>query len=322
MSCCAPGAEAALLLDGSGSSSNPANELLLASRDLGDGTRQTDLSVPGVHCAACIASVERSLSALPGVEFARVNLSMKRATVRWRAIEGPPDLIGALRTAGYDAHPFTSESGSRDPEYARLIRALAVAGFCAMNIMLLSVSVWAGADGGTRQAFHWISAALALPAILYSGRIFFSSAYSALRHGRTNMDVPISVGVLMAFGLSLYDTLQNGPYAYFDAATSLLFFLLIGRTLDHVMRERARSAVAGLAQACAAWRDRSRRRWHSDATCRLAKSSQARPYALPRATEFPSTGSWRRGLPSLIARWFRARRRPDTPDRVRRSRPA
>ena len=249
MSCCAPGAEAAVLVSGNAPVSHPANELLLASRDLGAGVRQTDLSVPGIHCAACMASVEKALSALSGVEFARVNLSMKRATVKWRATEGgPPDLIGALRTAGYDAHPFAIESDVRDPEYSRLIRALAVAGFCAMNIMLLSVSVWSGADGGTRQAFHWISAALALPAICYSGRIFFSSAWSALRRGRTNMDVPISIGVLMAFGLSLYDTLHNGPYAYFDAATSLLFFLLIGRTLDHVMREKARSAVAGLAR--------------------------------------------------------------------------
>ncbi|WP_201860551.1 heavy metal translocating P-type ATPase [Microvirga soli] len=248
MTCCAP-VDVQAVLQASGQTSVTLNELRLASRDLGDGTRQSDLSVPGIHCAACIAAVERTLSRLPGVEAARVNLSMKRVAVTWRTSDGtPPDLIGTLRRIGYEAHLFALEQEARDPELARLVKALAVAGFCAMNIMLMSVSVWSGADAGSRQAFHLISALLALSALIYSGRVFYASAWSALRHSRTNMDVPVSVGVTLAFALSLYDTLHNAPHAYFDAATSLLFFLLIGRTLDHMMRERARSAVAGLAR--------------------------------------------------------------------------
>ena len=226
-----------------------AEEILLASRDLGDGTRQTDLSVPGMRCGGCMAAVEKTLAALEGVAHARVNLSTKRVTVRWRKVgDAAPDVIGALERRGYPAHLFSFDTDAKDPELSRLLKALAVAGFCAMNIMLLSVSVWFGADEATRQAFHLVSAALAFPAILYSGRIFYLSAWSALRHGRTNMDVPISIGVTLAFGLSLYDTLHGAPHAYFDAATTLLFFLLIGRTLDHVMREKARSAVSGLAR--------------------------------------------------------------------------
>ena len=224
-------------------------EILLASRDLGDGTRQTDLSVPGMRCGGCMAAVEKTLAALEGVANARVNLSTRRVAVRWHTVGGAtPDLIGALERIGYPAHLFSFETDAKDPELSRLLKALALAGFCAMNIMLLSVSVWLGADEGTRQAFHLISASLAFPAILYSGRIFYLSAWSALRHGRTNMDVPISIGVTLAFGLSLYDTLHGAPHAYFDAATTLLFFLLIGRTLDHVMRAKARSAVSGLAK--------------------------------------------------------------------------
>ncbi|SCZ13662.1 cation-translocating P-type ATPase [Microvirga guangxiensis] len=246
MTCCAP---IGVSPDALRQPEAALEEIRLASRDLGNGTRQSDLSVPGVKCAACIAAVERTLAKLPGVEAARVNLSTKRVAVRWNTLEGnTPDLIGALRGIGYEAHLFAPEQDAKDPELAQLVRALAVAGFCAMNIMLLSVSVWSGADADTRQAFHLISALLALPALVYSGRIFYASAWSALRHGRTNMDVPISIGVSLAFALSLYDTLHNAPHAYFDAATSLLFFLLIGRTLDHVMRERARSAVAGLAR--------------------------------------------------------------------------
>jgi Cu2+-exporting ATPase len=237
------------VLGNTGHPGSSLEELRLASRDLGDGTRQSDLSVPRIHCAACIAAVERTLSRLPGVQTARVNLSMKRVAVTWRTDDGmAPDLIGTLRGIGYEAHLFAIDQNASDPELARLVKALALAGFCAMNIMMLSVSVWSGADASSRQAFHFISALLALPALSYSGRVFYASAWSALRHGRTNMDVPISIGVTLAFALSLYDTAHNAPHAYFDAATSLLFFLLIGRTLDHVMREKARSAVAGLAR--------------------------------------------------------------------------
>lgn len=225
------------------------NDQLLASRDLGNGLRQSDLSVPGMHCGGCIASIEKMFAALPGVTAARVNLSLKRVSVKWQAAAHPqPDLIAALNKLGYDAHPFSPDEQEQDPEFKRLIRALAVSGFAAMNIMLLSVSVWSGADGATRHTFHLLSAVIAIPAVAFAGQVFFRSAWSALRHGRSNMDVPISVGVLLALALSLYDTAQNAPHAYFDAATSLLFFLLIGRTLDHSMRRKARSTVSGLAR--------------------------------------------------------------------------
>ncbi|MCU4180820.1 heavy metal translocating P-type ATPase [Bosea sp. BH3] len=241
MSCCAP----PMALDGAPDPSAAPQEIRLASRDLGNGLRQSDLSVPGIHCAACIRAVETGLARLPGVAQVRVNLSTRRVAVQWQGDEAP-ELLTALAGLGYSGHLFESEAEEKDPERDRLIRAVAVAGFCAMNIMLLSVSVWSGAEAETRQAFHWISGALALPCLIYSGRIFFTSAWAVLRRGRTNMDVPISVGICLAFGLSLYDTIHDGPHAYFDAATSLIFFLLIGRTLDHLMHEKARAAVRGL----------------------------------------------------------------------------
>ena len=241
MSCCAP----PLPLDGAPDPSAARQEIRLASRDLGNGLRQSDLSVPGLHCAACIRAVETGLARLPGVAQVRVNLSTRRVAVQWRGEEAP-ELLTALAGLGYPGHLFESEADGKDPERDRLMRALAVSGFCAMNIMLLSVSVWSGAEPETRRAFHWISGALALPCLIYSGRIFFDSAWAVLRRGRTNMDVPISIGICLAFGLSLYDTIHDGPHAYFDAATSLIFFLLIGRTLDHLMHEKARAAVRGL----------------------------------------------------------------------------
>ncbi|WLR91314.1 heavy metal translocating P-type ATPase [Shinella zoogloeoides] len=219
----------------------------MASRDIGGGRRQSVLSVPAMHCAACIGAVESALARVPGVERARANLSLRRVTIDWKQDgSAAPDIVGALAAIGYDANLPATEIDGEDPALAGLVRALAVAGFCSMNIMLLSVSVWSGADGATRQTFHVVSALLALPAVFYAGAGFYRSAWRALSHGRTNMDVPISVGILLTFALSLYDTATNAPHAYFEAATSLIFVLLVGRVLDHAMRGKARSAVAAL----------------------------------------------------------------------------
>ena len=247
MSCCAPGAET--VLDASVNS----EELWLASRDLGDGRRSLDLSVPDVHCGACISTIEHALRNTVGVERARVNLSTKRVSVTFRERTGanrtdPAEMVRAIEKVGYPAHLFQDAPEKNDALRNQLIIAVAVAGFAATNIMLLSVSVWSGADAATRDMFHWISAMIAAPALVFSGRFFFASAWNALKHGHSNMDVPISLAISLSYGVSLWETINHGEHAWFDATASLLFFLLIGRTLDHVMRDRARSAVLGLAR--------------------------------------------------------------------------
>src|SRR5690606_7294471 len=113
--------------------------------------------------------------------------------------------------------------------------------------MMLSVAVWAGADAAARDMFRWISALIALPTLLYSRRIVFEPAIHALRHGRANMDVPLSIGVTLALGLGLFATPTHGHHADLDASGPLLSFLLTGRTPDRARRAEARSAVEGLA---------------------------------------------------------------------------
>ncbi|RWH66310.1 cation-translocating P-type ATPase [Mesorhizobium sp.] len=248
MSCCAPGAEMALEVTATATPSS--EEIKLASRSLGSDMHQTDLSVPTVHCGACIQAIEAALGGVENVESARVNLSTKRVSVRWHGDIVPP-LFAVLGRLGYQAHLFDPEVHEKDRTLSELIRAVAVAGFAAGNIMLLSVSVWSGAEGPTRDLFHWLSALIAIPALAFAGGIYYRSAANALSHGRMNMDVPIAVGVSLAYAMSLYETITHGEHAYFDASVSLLFFLLIGRTLDHVMRERARTAVDGLSRLAA-----------------------------------------------------------------------
>ena len=204
-------------------------------------------TVPGMRCAGCIGKIERGLAAVPGVATARVNFSAKRVAVSHAPGLDDDALIGELRKLGFDAtRAAENPLGRDDAETRRLVRALGVAGFGMMNIMLLSVSIWSGADPDTRAMFHWLSALIAVPVVAYAGRPFFDSAVMALRHRRTNMDVPISIGVILATGLSLWETATGGAHAYFDGAVMLLFFLLAGRALDAAMRGRARSGIAAL----------------------------------------------------------------------------
>ncbi|MDB6182076.1 heavy metal translocating P-type ATPase [Paracoccus fistulariae] len=205
------------------------------------------LSVPGIHCGGCVASIERALNARPDVVSARVNLTLKQARILLpRADSDPGPIIDALGAMGFKASPADTVDQPRDDIGPSLLRATAVAGFGAANIMLLSVGVWSGAEGATRETFHLVAALIAVPVVAYAGRPFFRSALAALRARRLNMDVPIALAILLATALSLFELARGGEHVFFDAAVTLLFFLLGGRYLDHMMRQRARSAVSGL----------------------------------------------------------------------------
>lgn len=208
---------------------------------------ETDFAVPDIRCAGCISKLENGLILNSGIAAARVNFTAKRVKLSYLPGMKMPDLIGAFNLLGFEAHAIgNGPLNSDDGDSHALLKAMAIAGFAMMNIMLLSVSIWSGAGGVTRDMFHWISALIAVPSIAYSGQPFFRSAWRALRHRHTNMDVPISIGVLLTTLLSLYETATSGAYAYFDGAVMLLFFLLAGRWLDSVMRDRARDGVTSL----------------------------------------------------------------------------
>ncbi|SNS36004.1 heavy metal translocating P-type ATPase [Antarctobacter heliothermus] len=217
------------------------------------------LSLPTIHCAACMSSVERALNAFPGIRSARVNLTLKRVSIEAAPDLTAADVIPVVEGAGYEAHELDNSALSAtatDKAGRDLLMRLAVAGFASMNVMLLSVAVWSGAEGPTRDLFHWISAAIVLPTVAFSGMPFFRNAWTALSARRLNMDVPISLAILLAVGTSLWETSLSGEHAYFDAAITLTFFLLTGRYLDHRTRSVARSAAEELAalEVPRAWR--------------------------------------------------------------------
>ncbi len=219
-----------------------------------DGTSGMDVAVEGITCGACIGRIEHAVKSLPGVTEARVNYSNRRLHVAWSdALDEPARIFEALRANGYRGHPFVPLRAEEEEaaETRRLTRCLAVAGFAAMNVMLLSVSVWSGnvtdITPETRDFFHWASALIALPAGAYAGQPFFTSAWVALRAGTLNMNVPISLGVILALGMSVVETANHAEHAYFDSALMLLFFLLVGRALEHAMRRKTRATAGNLA---------------------------------------------------------------------------
>ncbi|TCL08079.1 Cu2+-exporting ATPase [Shimia isoporae] len=232
----------------------PACDAAPAAAALADAAPLPDariaLSVPAVHCAACISTVEGALARHPGVKSARVNLTLKRASVEADAEVSAAELAEVLAKAGYEAHELdagTLSATENDKAGRDLLMRLAVAGFASMNVMLLSISVWSGAEAATRDLFHWISAAIALPTIIFSGKPFYVHAWNALKNRRLNMDVPIVLAIVLAVVTSLWETSLSGEHAYFDAALALVFFLLAGRYLDHRTRAVARSAAEELA---------------------------------------------------------------------------
>lgn len=220
-----------------------------------DGAHTLHLLVDGLHCPSCVAIIEGALKKESEVTGARLNLSTRRLNVSWR---GLPQLgerwITLINGMGYRAVPFdpaTSETAEKKEEKL-LLRCLAVAGFASGNLMLFSVPLWSSDSlemgEATRTFLHWVQALIAIPAIAYCGLPFYRSAWKALKTWHTNMDVPISVAVILATLMSIYETATLGAHSYFDSGVMLLFFLLIGRYLEARARGRARGAAHDLLQ--------------------------------------------------------------------------
>lgn len=235
-------------------SEKPRGDFRAFMRGAPGGPATIDLLVQGARCAGCLAKIEREVSGLPDVRSARLNLTTGKLSVAFADPAGDPArVIQRLERLGYRATPFDPAEAvkAKDAEGRRLSLALGVAAFGAGNAMMFSVPIWAGLFGqelgpATRTLMQWLSALVGAPCAIYAGMTFFRSAWGSLRAGRANMDVPISIGVILTLAISFFETVMRGRDAYFDAAVSLLFLLLIGRWLDHRLRATAKSAAADL----------------------------------------------------------------------------
>ncbi len=235
----------------------PEEDCLL---DISEFTNQTsdnnfsiNLMVEGLHCAACVWLIENVLKKQPSVKKARINMSTKRLYLEWLGNKNTGnDLVRLVSNLGYRLIPFDAEflQASEKKYDSNILKALAVAGFAAGNVMLISVAIWANSSlqmgVATRNLLYWVSALIALPAIVYSGRIFVISAFNSIKAGRMNMDVPVAVAIFLVSIISIFEAITQGEHAYFDSVIMLIFFLLIGRYLDFSARRKAFSITGDL----------------------------------------------------------------------------
>lgn len=208
-------------------------------------TRSIYLLVEGIHCAACVWLIERTLLKMQGITQACVNLTGKRLNVHWNNDKVKlSDIIRRLGEIGYSAVPYDPEAvtGVLKQQNRALLMRLIFAGFATSNIMLVAIALYSGADKDEfRQLFHWIGFALATPTLLYSGWHFFRGAWTGIKQLHLTMDVPIVIGTTATYLYSSYVTLAKPETGevYFDTVINLIFVILIGRFLEGSFKQQA-----------------------------------------------------------------------------------
>lgn len=223
---------------------------------LGASMREASLILEGITCAACIWLNEQYLAALPGVTDVRVNYATRRALVRWDDSRiRLSDILQSIQKIGYRALPYNpdQQQESHRRERRQQLRRLAVAGLFGMQVMMLSISLYAGAwtgmERGFEQFFRWLNLGLTLPVVFYSATPFFVSAWRDLARRRVGMDVPVSLAIGIAFASSAFATIHGKGEIYFDSVVMFVFFLSASRYFENMARQRCAASVEQLAQS-------------------------------------------------------------------------
>lgn len=209
-----------------------------------DDSAQAQLLLEGISCAACVWLIEHHLGKLEGVESVRVNATTHRCLIQWRQHSVPlSDLMAALSHIGYHPIPATQDRQQqlREKENRSALMRLAVAGFGMMQVGMVAVALYTGADASWEVYLRWLSFIIATPVVLYSARPFFSAARSAILTRHLTMDVPVSIAIGGAYMASTWATVFGGGEVYFDSVSMFAFFLLWGRYLE--MRARHRNGI-------------------------------------------------------------------------------
>lgn len=232
-------------------------------KPVGEHEREAALILEGITCAACIWLNEQHVAHQPGVTAIDINYATRRARVRWdeRRIK-LSDILAAIQAIGYRAYPYDaarSEQISQRERRSALWR-LFVAGFGMMQVMMYAFPAYIAEDGDItadiESLMRWASLILTAPVVLYSAAPFFSHAWRDVRLHRLGMDVPVALGIGAAFVASCWATFIGHGEVYFDSVTMFVFFLLCGRYVEMLARQKAVRGVEELGKALPAFAER------------------------------------------------------------------
>ncbi|MGB5454594.1 MAG: heavy metal translocating P-type ATPase metal-binding domain-containing protein, partial [Gammaproteobacteria bacterium] len=214
---------------------------------------EVSLILEGIVCAACVWLNERHLMSLPGVVEVNINYSNHRALVRWDNSQiSLSEILESISRIGYLAHPYDPDRQQRiiEKERKAQLRRIGLSGVLGMQVMILAVALytgeWWGIDEAFRGFFRWTSLLLTIPVLVFASRVFFSAALRDLKQKRAGMDVPVSLGIAIAFTASVAHTVTGSGEIYFDSVVMFTFFLLSARYFEMTARKRSNEATEAL----------------------------------------------------------------------------
>ena len=230
---------------------NPAVQKRFVHQE--DNLSEVSLILEGIVCAACVWLNEQHLKSLPGVVDVNINYTNHRALVRYDSEKvSLSDILESVSRIGYLAHPYDPDKQQKiiEKERKQQLRRIGLAGVLGMQVMTLAVALYTGDWWGMDEAFYgffrWTSLLLTIPVLLFASRVFFTAAWRDLKQKQAGMDVPVSLGIGIAFTASVAHTIQGSGEIYFDSVVMFTFFLLTARYFEMTARKRSSEATEAL----------------------------------------------------------------------------
>ncbi len=213
---------------------------------LDEDIKEATLIIDGISCPACTWLIESRIAALEGIDAIQVNFTTQRCRVSWQEhVLHLSDILAAILRLGYKSQPYNHQQREQfyeDERKSQLI-SLGIAGLFGMQVMMIAIALYFGEYSGIEDVYRrflsWVSLVLTLPVLFYSARKIFMGAFRDIRNRHPGMDIPISLGLMIAMAGSITATLKGSGHIYYDSIVMFVFFVLAGRYFEFMSRKKS-----------------------------------------------------------------------------------